>query len=335
MENGDGKQAHISSPAEMDVNSLWLVNETDSVTLGLRGTLKAEICFKSVGALSSISWYDSACAPTPEPTLSPTSLSSLERRSGSPASDGATQAMSTTGATVAVYPGLLGGGFGSQVERHALDGSWGGSDLPGARHWKKPSASGECPLTTCDFSKLRVGVFSTDVEQNDKLLNTCQLSITGNMADGTGNLAVNVFNSSSPTAGQWPMLGSPHASCGGDPRVVGAGGSAQGFFPNCKSQDNVLVVQRPGEPEEVPTSSDAGGCIFISFVDPVDLSSLAVMSTDPGEPIVINVSDELCHGLMGCCVFFSPFCMSLDSTFCRWRMAMGSRPTSAALQRWM
>ena len=309
----------------MTVNSLWLVNETDQSSLGLYGTLKAEICFKSVGALSSISWYDSACAPDPEPTLSPTSLSSLETRTGSPFQlqqeyvtskhEGDLQSTTSSTAATTTLHGL---------NRHA-------QGLSSAYD----SFSGKCPLTTCDFSKLRVGVFSTDVEQNDKLLNTCQLSITGNMADGTGNLAVNVFNSSSPTAGQWPMLGSPHASCGGDPRVVGAGGSAQGFFPNCKSQGNVLVVQRPGEPEEVPTSSDAGGCIFISFVDPVDLSSLVVMSTDPGEPIVINVSDELCHGLMGCCVFFSPFCMSLDSTFCRWRMAMGSRPTSAALQRWM
>ena len=147
----------------------------------------------------------------------------------------------------------------------------------------------KCPLTTCDFSNLHIGKLSNDVNQTSMLRKQCHLSVSGSMANGMGNLAVSVFNSSHPTAQQL-MLGSPHASCGGDPRVLGPGGSVHGPFPNCKSQGSMLVLQNPAIPSRTPSSHDKGGCLFLDFVDPVQLKNVVILSTDPGEPVVISVS---------------------------------------------
>eukprot|EP00523_Entomoneis_sp_CCMP467_P020743 CAMPEP_0168838568 /NCGR_PEP_ID=MMETSP0727-20121128/5708_1 /TAXON_ID=265536 /ORGANISM="Amphiprora sp., Strain CCMP467" /LENGTH=705 /DNA_ID=CAMNT_0008892023 /DNA_START=370 /DNA_END=2484 /DNA_ORIENTATION=- len=149
-----------------------------------------------------------------------------------------------------------------------------------------------CTYQTCDFSNLDTGVLLRSVDQADALQSSCALVVRGyehtsNELHASGSRAINVFNSSSPTARQW-NLGSPHWSCGGNPQVNGVGGRSDGDFPNCGEggQGNILVLQSKGTPQRVPRSSEQGGCIHLEFVDPVDLTNLAILIASTGEEAI-------------------------------------------------
>ena len=233
------------------MNSLWLVNETDSVTLGLRGTLKAEICFKTVGALSSISWYDSACAPTPEPTLSPTSLSSDSEEGRGISESDSTQTISTTSSTST-----------ATLDRRAQEFL---SDDPLEDIAERTLlASDATKIFHCDFGNLEPGVWMSNVDQMGTLVDSCGVIISGSKEDSTGSLPAMVVETSLAHEIDRRTLGSPHNSCGGDESIVFTGGHTHGLFPNCNSQGKVVVLDvPPGSQGEI------GGCLNVDWIDPV------------------------------------------------------------------
>jgi len=80
-------------------------------------------------------------------------------------------------------------------------------------------------------------------------------------------------------------FGSPHRSCGGHQSVDGEGGQADGLYPNCEAQGNVVVL----EPDSQAQAS--GGCMNLDFSDPVMLTGLALLNLPDDEPVKITIMD--------------------------------------------
>jgi hypothetical protein len=134
----------------------------------------------------------------------------------------------------------------------------------------------------CDFSTLETGVYLSDMQQSDLLARECDLTLTGADHDSTGTLQIDVVNSSDVGYGM-SNLGSPHSSCGGKRRVTGEGGRAEGPYPNCEAQENVLVL------DKVDKTQKEGGCINIDFIVPVQLDGIGLLDVLGDEPAKITV----------------------------------------------
>ena len=157
----------------------------------------------------------------------------------------------------------------------------------GTRRGLIPSFTADC--LTCDFDFLDTGVFVSRPKQASKLAETCGFTVTATeWNDGSLSQDVNVFDTASPTAGDFD-LGAPHASCGGDSRVNGAAGHKDEPHANCAPQGKALVVQDAKSPENVPDDGADGGCLVVSFNPLFTPVSVGILDGEDNDNMTIEV----------------------------------------------
>lgn len=152
-----------------------------------------------------------------------------------------------------------------------------------------------CNYVECDFSTLQPGMFLSETEQMNQLLNDCGISV--NAVEGKSLRNVNVFDSfnirskrgGGGQAGDTD-LGSPNNKCRGGGPGIGRGGTPDSRFPNCDAQGNLLIIQDPREPNQmIPNDSGYGGCLTLSFASGgVQLVNMGLLDVE--EPVTITVS---------------------------------------------
>lgn len=143
---------------------------------------------------------------------------------------------------------------------------------------------------TCGFDFLETGVFVSSPSQTSDLMAMCGFTVTAMEWNGANaHKNVNVFDTASPTAGDYD-LGSPHASCGGDPLVNGMGGHKDAIHPNCSPQGKCLVIQDPDSPEAVPDDEADGGCMVFSFDPLFTPASIGILDGEDDDNLSIEVS---------------------------------------------
>ena len=127
-------------------------------------------------------------------------------------------------------------------------------------------------------------------------------------------MAARVFSSSYP--GMQANLGSPNRGCNGTDEDQGPNslgtypGEGDGGDPvsqifsrfwNCRSQENLVVIDGDGDSSH-PTTASCGGDIVFEFSTPVNMTEVGILSGDEAQtggdeeeaPIQIYVSCSLC-----------------------------------------
>jgi hypothetical protein len=141
----------------------------------------------------------------------------------------------------------------------------------------------------CDFENLQPGIFLSREAQQLKLLNACGIRVTA--TEKGSRRDVNVFNSSDikgPNPKYDPDLGTPNKDCPGGGPGVGDGGRPNSPFPNCVSQNNLLIIQDEDHGENTPNDSPIGGCFIIEFERPVTLINMGLLDMEESPRVSVR-----------------------------------------------
>jgi hypothetical protein len=288
---------------------------------GTKDVAKIEVCIPQSGAIASLEYYicrgsrtptvTPTLSPSTDPTVSPSSppthtpnssptVTPTASPSSSPSSSPSTSPSAAPSDSPSSSPSLppMDSPTRSPNSPPSSSPSASPSSSPSASPSTSPSASPTetpCPYVVCDFSQLIPGLFLNREAQRLKLLNDCGLAVTA-IKDGQ-TLNVNVFNSSNiknSNPKNDPDLGSPNEACPGGGPGVGAGGGPNAPFPNCIPQNNLLIIQSPDSPENVPNDNGAGGCFIIEFQQSVELVNMGLLDMEENN-IQVLVSKFIDH----------------------------------------